>query len=127
MDTVGASLKRVVLLCSGVICLALGIAGAVLPLLPTTPFVLLASACFMKSSPRLNQKLRSNATFGPIIDHWQTHRGMHHSVKRKAYLFIVLSFALSITVVPLMWVKCLLGTMMVILLTWLYRLPEPTQ
>ena len=47
--------------------------GVVLPLLPTTPLVLLAAFCFSKSSPRLRAWLEDHATFGPLIVDWETH------------------------------------------------------
>lgn len=46
-------------------------AGVLLPLLPTTPFVLAAAACFAKSSPRMHAWLLANRTFGPIIANWE--------------------------------------------------------
>ncbi|OBT15985.1 hypothetical protein A9264_06275 [Vibrio sp. UCD-FRSSP16_10] len=119
-------MKRVVLICIGIISLLLGVLGAILPLLPTTPFILLASACFMRASPRLNQKLLSHSTFGPIIEHWQQSRSMQRVVKRKASMMTVLSFAISIYFVPLIWVKLALVVLMSGLLTYLWRLPEPT-
>lgn len=48
--------------------------GAFLPLLPTTPFLLLAAACFAKSSERWHQWLLNNRTFGPIIKRWEQNR-----------------------------------------------------
>ncbi|GEA52636.1 inner membrane protein [Vibrio inusitatus NBRC 102082] len=120
-------IKRWMLISLGVVCLVLGLLGVVLPLLPTTPFVLLASACFMRSSPRLNKKLLSHPTFGPIIKDWQYTRGIKRSVKRKAYWLILFSFALSITLAPINWVRLLLVVIMAILLLWLSRLPEPAE
>ena len=48
--------------------------GAFLPLLPTTPFLLLAVGCFARSSPRLHRKLMEHPTFGPLIRDWNEHR-----------------------------------------------------
>ncbi len=120
-------LKRWTLISLGLVCLVLGLIGVVLPLLPTTPFVLLASACFMRSSPRLNQKLLSHPTFGPIIEDWQETRGIKRSVKRKAYWLILFSFTLSIALAPINWVRLLLVAIMAILLLWMSRLPEPAE
>jgi uncharacterized membrane protein YbaN (DUF454 family) len=50
---------------------ALGGIGIVLPLLPTTPFILVAAGCFAKSSPRCHQWLLNNRVFGPVINNWQ--------------------------------------------------------
>ena len=69
--------------------LALGIAGVVLPLLPTTPFVLLAAWAFANGSPRLHAWLLANPTFGPMIANWQR----HGAIAPRAKLFAVLSMA----------------------------------
>jgi uncharacterized membrane protein YbaN (DUF454 family) len=55
----------------GLLSLLLGGVGVVLPLLPTTPFVLLAAACFARSSPRMHQWLLRNEVFGPILREWE--------------------------------------------------------
>ena len=60
---------------------ALGVVGAVLPLLPTTPFLLLASYFFARSSRRLNEWLLRNRLFGPMIRDWQRYRGVRLKVK----------------------------------------------
>lgn len=57
----------------GFVSLALGVVGIVLPLLPTTPFVLLAAFCFGKSSPRFAAWLHRHPIAGPIITDWQAH------------------------------------------------------
>lgn len=53
---------------------ALALVGIYLPLLPTTPFLLLAAACFARSSERCHQWLLSNPTFGPVIRNWEHRR-----------------------------------------------------
>jgi uncharacterized membrane protein YbaN (DUF454 family) len=73
----------------GLTSLTLGIAGVVLPLLPTTPFVLLAGYCFARSSPRLHDWLLANRTFGPLILNWERHR----AIAPRAKVFAVLSMA----------------------------------
>ena len=58
----------------GVICLTMGLAGIVLPVLPTTPFVLLAGWFFARSSEEWHQRLLASELFGPIIRNWEQHR-----------------------------------------------------
>jgi len=58
----------------GLIATAAGLIGAVLPLLPTTPFLILAAACFARSNERLNRWLRDHPQFGPMIAEWEAHR-----------------------------------------------------
>ena len=62
---------KVLYLIAGMICLLLGLIGVVLPLLPTTPFVLLAAFCFSRSSEKLHRKLLENKLFGPLIRDWE--------------------------------------------------------
>lgn len=63
--------------------------GAILPGLPTTPFVLVAAACFAKSSPKLDNWLRNNRVFGPLIKDWQQHRCISGKTKLIAVLMIL--------------------------------------
>ena len=69
------------LLVLGFIALGVGVLGVFLPILPTTPFVLLAAACFVRSSERWHQWLLSNKTFGPMIHSWEQNRCIACRVK----------------------------------------------
>lgn len=80
----------------GLICLALGLVGVVLPLLPTVPFLLLASFFFARSSSRLHNWLISHPTFGPLIDDWNTSGAIRPSAKRMATVSIALVFLISV-------------------------------
>ncbi|PML80888.1 YbaN family protein [Enterovibrio norvegicus] len=120
----GSSLKRVLLVALGWLCVVLGVIGIFLPLLPTTPFILLASACFMRGSPTIANWLHQHPKFGPILYQWHHHRAIDRRVKRRANVCIVLSFTLSIFVVPETWQKIMLICMATVLLIWFNRLPE---
>jgi uncharacterized membrane protein YbaN (DUF454 family) len=67
---------RVLLMVAGTICLTLGAIGVFLPILPATPFLLLAAACYMRSSERLHKWLISNRWFGEYIKNYQEGRGI---------------------------------------------------
>lgn len=70
----------------GFVSLGAGIVGAVLPLIPTVPFVLLAAFCFSKSSERMHNWLLSHPRFGPAILNWQENGAVSLSAKRAASL-----------------------------------------
>ena len=116
-------MKRWCLMALGWLAFATGIVGIVLPLLPTTPFMLLAAALFARSSPRFHGWLLAHPWFGPPILDWPQYRGIRRHTRRRAIIFILISFSVSLLVVPLPWVRWLLVVIMVILLTWLMRLP----
>jgi uncharacterized membrane protein YbaN (DUF454 family) len=97
--------------------------GVVLPLLPTTPFLLLAAWCFARSSPRFHHWLLYRSWFGSYLRHWQQHRALPPGAKWKAVLVIVLTFACSLWLVKIWWVRGLLLLMLAILLTFMLRLP----
>ena len=67
-------LKRRMYLALGFVALVLGIIGIPLPVLPTTPFLLLSAWCFSRSSERWHQWLLANETFGPVITSWEKRR-----------------------------------------------------
>jgi len=80
----------------GMASLGLGIVGIVLPLLPTTPFVLLAAFAFARSSERWHQWLTQHKFFGGMIEDWHHHRAISRRSKRVAVLFMAAIFALSL-------------------------------
>ena len=103
-----ALMKKVLLVIGGCLSLGLGILGIVVPLLPTTPLVLLSAWCFARSSDRLYNWLINHPRFGQVILNWQNHRGMQASHKKKALLLTIASFILSIALAPMMEIKILL-------------------
>ena len=87
---------RYVSLLLGWLFLLLGIAGIPLPLLPTTPFLLLSAFFFSRSSPRLHRWLRAHRLFGAIIRDWEEHKRISLRAKISATLAIVLLFSASL-------------------------------
>ena len=80
----------------GGLALAVGIAGIVLPLVPTTPLLLLAAFCFARSSPRLEMWLIEHPRFGPPIRDWRAEGAISSRAKTMAMLAIVATFLLSV-------------------------------
>jgi uncharacterized protein len=116
-------LVRLACLVAGMLALALGLIGIVVPVLPTTPFVLLAAACFARGSQRLHDALLAHRVAGPIIHEWQTYRAMPRRVKRVAYGLMLLSFATSIMLMQSIWHRSMLAVIGLILLFFLWRVP----
>ncbi len=89
-------MKKIALMTLGFISLGLAVLGAILPVMPTTCFVLMAAACFAKSSPRFYNWLLNSSLFGPIIRNWQSSRSMPKRAKIMAITTIIMSGGLSI-------------------------------
>ncbi len=73
----------------GLLFFALGIIGIFLPVLPTTPFMLVAAACFSRSSPRLHKWLLSRKTIGPLIVDWEANGVIRTKAKITATIMLV--------------------------------------
>jgi uncharacterized membrane protein YbaN (DUF454 family) len=91
-------IKRAIFLALAAGFFALGALGAVLPGLPTTPFLLLTSYFLVRSSPRLNAALLRSPLFGPMLRDWQERRGVRRAVKIQALALIVVFVGLAVFV-----------------------------
>jgi len=87
---------RMIWMTVGLTSLALGFVGVILPLLPTTPFLLLAAFAFARSSPRLNAWLVNHPQFGILIRNWQRDGSIGRRTKISAAIIMALTFALSV-------------------------------
>lgn len=88
-------IKKTLLIVAGVVSLTLGGIGVFLPLLPTTPFVLLAAGCFAGSSPAMHRWLCRSRFFGEYIENYRTNAGVSKSIKIRAIVFLWAGLALS--------------------------------
>jgi uncharacterized membrane protein YbaN (DUF454 family) len=94
----------------GLTCVGLAYLGAILPGLPTTPWVLLASYCFSRSSRRLQRWLRRSPLFGRLLRDWDEHRGIRRPVKMFAVGLMATVVTTSIVFGGLpVWVKWVIG------------------
>jgi uncharacterized protein len=91
-----SQIKKIILVLIGMLSLLLGIVGIVIPLLPTTPFLLLTTACFMRSSERLYLWLINHKWFGEYICNYREHKAIPLSTKIIAISFLWLSILYSI-------------------------------
>lgn len=109
----------------GMISLATGIAGVVLPVLPTTPFVLLAAACFARGSQRFYGWLLAHPLFGPIIIEWNTYGSIPWRTKITAIVLMSITLTTSIVLfVRPLWLQLAVALLGLLLATWLYRIPS---
>ncbi|MGQ9612953.1 MAG: YbaN family protein [Chloroflexus sp.] len=81
-------LVRVILLTVGSVALLIAALGLVIPGLPTTPFVLIAAACYIRSSERLYRWLVTNRFFGPVIETWRKERGLTLRTKLMTFVLV---------------------------------------
>jgi uncharacterized membrane protein YbaN (DUF454 family) len=80
----------------GFLFLAVAVLGVALPLLPATPFVLLAAACFARSSEKWHRWMLANKTFGPMIGNWEQNRCISRRVKLIAIASMTVVGSISI-------------------------------
>lgn len=120
---VASPLLRGLLLSLGTAALVVGVIGIAVPLLPTTPFLLLTAACYARASARLYHWLMNHRWFGPTLRAWRDHRAIPRRVKPRAMLLIVVTFTASALLVPLLHVRVLLALLGVGVLLFLWRLP----
>ena len=106
----GSRVVRALLIVAGITSVALGVLGIFLPILPTTPFLLLAAACFSRSSQRFYDWLMTNRWFGSYIRNYREGRGieLRHKVGTLLLLWLVIG-ATALLVIEKVWVKVLLG------------------
>jgi uncharacterized membrane protein YbaN (DUF454 family) len=82
---------RFLWLLAGLLALALGVIGVVLPILPTTPFLLIAAFAFAQSSQRMHRWLLAHRLFGPLINNWHKYGSIDRTSKRTAIAIIVVT------------------------------------
>jgi uncharacterized membrane protein YbaN (DUF454 family) len=88
---------RIGWLAVGLVALALGALGIALPLLPTTPFVLVAAFAFAQSSEKLHQWLLEHNVFGPLIENWRAHGAISRRAKIISVVSMIAVLAVSVT------------------------------
>ena len=101
-------IKKYLLILAGSLSLILGVVGLALPVLPTTPFLILASFCYLRSSKRLYDWLIGNKLFGPYIYNYITHHAVAKKTKIIAMILLWASLLVSIFAVDIFHVRLLL-------------------
>ena len=104
----------------------LGAVGVLLPLLPTTPFMLLAAFCFARGSEKFHVWLLNHQTFGPLIHNWNEHGVVSGGAKASAIIFMLIAVGLSVVIsVPayVLWIQ--IGVLSLVALFLLTRPSKP--
>jgi uncharacterized membrane protein YbaN (DUF454 family) len=114
--------RRVLWATGGALALITGIVGIFVPLLPTTPFVLLAAFCFSRGCARCERWLLEHPRLGPIVRDWRTHRAVPLRAKQFATVMMATGSLWAAFFMPatVAWLPALVCTAVAL---WLWRLP----
>ncbi len=124
MMLVASGALRWALLIVGTVSLVLGIIGLALPIVPTTPFLLVSAACYARSSRKFYVWLVTNRWFGPSIRDWRAGRGIPLRAKISATVVIAVTFGTSVVFfVPVDWGKAVMIGIALAVIAYLWRLP----
>jgi uncharacterized membrane protein YbaN (DUF454 family) len=114
-------LTKPVLLFLGHFCVLLGAIGAILPIMPTTPFLILAAFAYSKSSPRMHSWLTSLPYFGDAILEWEQHKVIRPKAKFMATFVLVGVMTSSVIIVPLKpWQLAVMATIAISVITFIW-------
>jgi len=114
------NLKKILLLTIGIIALILGFIGMFLPILPTTPFALVAAASFARSSEKLHHWLVNTRHFGDFIRHYNEGIGVPKATKIRAIGSLWIALIISMFLIQLLWVRLLLVVVGIAVTTHIY-------
>jgi uncharacterized protein len=108
----------------GLISLGLGIIGIFLPLLPTVPFLLLATFCFARSSERLHGWLLSHPKLGPPIENWSRSGAISRRAKYAATASIAVTFGISLVLGLRPWILLVQALTLICVSLFIWTRPE---
>lgn len=115
-------MKKTLYNIAGTVALLLGILGIFLPVLPTTPFLLLASACYMRGSARMHHWLMNQRHLGPYLRNIQSGRGIPLRAKIMALAVMWTSITLSMWFVPYFWARVMMPVPGIAVTIYLFRI-----
>ncbi len=125
MKKTDSQIIRSLLICAGFAALAAGVVGIFVPVLPTVPLLLLAAACFARSSDRFHRWLLNHQRLGPMIAPFLDGRGIPKHAKIKAIALLWASLLVSVVfLIPIAWVDLLVLGIGVAVSVYLLRLPD---
>jgi len=123
-----APLTRPLWLVLGFVCVALAFVGALLPLMPTTIFLIFAAACFARSSPRFEAWLLNHKQFGPTVRAWRAEGAIGRRGKTAACVGMAGGYGLFfVAAQPRPWLAAVVGAVMAACAAFVLSRPAPTQ
>lgn len=123
LSLVKSPTARLCLMITGWLAVILGVLGIFLPLLPTTPFLLLAAACFARSSQRFHDWLLNHPRLGPYIHYYLDGKGIPKRAKIAAIALMWTTISVSMFIVPMLAVRIILPLIALCVTLYLLRLP----
>jgi len=111
--------KKLLLIISGLLAVALGTIGVFVPLLPTTPFLLLASYCFVRSSPRLHKWLMDHRLFGEYLQHYIKYRAVTKLTKIISISVLWITIIITFVVIDNIYARIVLVVVLICVTTHL--------
>lgn len=115
--------QRLLWLSAGLLSFITGLIGIFLPLLPTTPFILLAAFCLARGSSRCERWLLNHRLFGPMVHNWRAYHAIPLRAKQLAWVMMVIGSAWAGWVLPLRW-AWLPASFCAVVAFWMWRLPS---
>jgi len=103
------NIKKFFLIALGFILVGLGTVGVIIPVLPTTPFILLAAFCFSASSKKFYTWLQRNRVFGQYIENYRTKQGISIRLKIASIAFLWTGLVVSMLITQAIWLYIILG------------------
>ena len=123
-EKISEKLKRGLFIVAGTISLIIGTIGIVIPILPTTPFLLIATACYLRGSEKLHNWMLNNRVIGEFIKNYKEGKGI--SIKHKIFTITLLWLTIMIStlyVVSLLYIRIILVIIATIVTTHIFSLP----
>jgi uncharacterized membrane protein YbaN (DUF454 family) len=112
MRNISEKVKRTIYVLAGTIFLVIGAVGVVIPVLPTTPFLLLSAACYMRGSERMHSWMLNNRVFGTFIRDYREGKGI--AFRNKLLTLVLLWFTISFSVLFVIEIPLLKGLLFLI-------------
>ncbi len=119
-------MKRIALVWAGHASVLLGLIGIALPVLPTTPFLILACFCYRRGSPALEKYLQENRWLGPFLSDWQKSRSIKRQVKAKAIGTLCVVMAISMYMIAFPLVRVILAIIAFAVIIFIATRPSPS-